>query len=227
MRFLALTTSLMLFAGLGLAASLPATSVEGVYVEARTADVFTGPCFANGEVNLVGKRAVMGWQVERGTWQGVKLDGLGVVGVVYASNTLGAEVDNIYPVKAVLIVDEEADLEQRMALQSFARRMGGDLLQDVVKVEYRAIDLELAHGNLHSAAAKLTAGELAKIETRGMGNGDHVCGNEEVWYRPLTKLHHAMPAYTMTHSFQGEGLSTRWSSPDQRSAFVGHFQYSD
>jgi len=34
-----------------------AAGVSGNYIEARTADVFTGPCFANGEVEMNGKEA--------------------------------------------------------------------------------------------------------------------------------------------------------------------------
>src|SRR5690606_29447054 len=60
------------------------TSVHGEYIEARTADVYTGACFANSEVDLVGNLAVFGWHVNEGTYEGVKLDGLSVVGVVRA-----------------------------------------------------------------------------------------------------------------------------------------------
>ncbi len=225
-----LTTTLSLFAltaSFAIGASLPQNNVKGVYVEARTADVYTGPCFANGEAGLVGKRAVFGWQVEQGSWQGVKIDGLGVVGVVRANDTLGYVLGNTYPVKAVLIVDEEATIEQRTALRQFAVHMAGDLLQDIVRVEYQPIDLNVADGNVHGAQATLVAGKMAKIETRALNVGDHICTNEEVWYRPLTKLHHAMPAYTMANSYQGEGLDTRWSAPDQRSAFVGEFHYHE
>ncbi len=228
MRLSTITLSVFLFSAMSvLGNSLPATHVEGTYVEARTADVYTGPCFANGEVGLVGKRAVMGWHVEKGSWQGVSLDGLGVVGVLLANNTLGAELGNTFPVKSVLIVDEDADAEQRLALQAFAKRMAGDLLQDVVRVEFRPVSLDIAGSDMHSVDAKLVAGELATIETRALNNGDHICSNEEVWYRPLTKLHHAMPAYALAHSFQGSGLNTRWSTPGQRSAFVGHFNFQD
>jgi len=215
--------ALSLAACLSFAAAIPANNIYGDYVEARTADVYTGPCFANSEVGLTGQLAVFGWRVTKGLWSGVDLDGLGVVGVVRASSTLGDVYHNAYPVKAVLIVDERANVEQRLALQSFAKRMGGDLLQDVVRVEYRPIELSFANGDLHTMKATLTAGNLAKIQTRGMNENDHICRNEEVWYRPLTKVEHAMPAFAVAHFFQGQGLGETWSSPDKRSAFVGSF----
>ena len=203
------------------------TSLRGDYVEARTADVFTGPCFANSEVDLVGNLAVFGWRVNQGTFQGVDLEGLGVIGVVKAASTLGNVHGGAYPVKSVLIVDERANVEQRVALKAFAQKMGGDLLQDVVRVEYQPIGLTFEGKDLHAAKATLTAGSLAKIQTRAIHDGDHLCSNEITWYGPLTKLNHAMPAYTLAHSFAGKGLDTTWSSPEKRSAFVGTFQLND
>jgi len=208
---------------LSFAAGIPSNSIYGNYVEARTADVYTGPCFANSEVGQTGELAVMGWKITQGSWNGVALDGLGVVGVVRASSTLGDVYHSAYPVKAVLIVDNRANPEQRLALMSFAKRMGGDLLQDVVRVDYQPVDLSLANGDLHSMKATLTAGNLAKIQTRAINENDAICHNEEVWYRPLTKVEHAMPAYALAHSFNGQGLGETWSSPYKRSAFVASF----
>ena len=205
------------------AASIPSRTVYGNYVEARTADVYTGPCFANSEVGLVGQFAVFGWNVTKGSWDGVALDGLSVVGVVRASHTLGDVAKSAYPVKSVLIVDERANLVQRLALQRFARRMAGDLLQQVVKVDYQPISLGFEDGDLHSMKATLVAGNLAKIQTRAINDTDHICHNEEVFYPPLAELNHAMPAVTLAHRFDGEGLGARWSSPEKRSAFVGTF----
>ena len=209
------------------AGSLAPTSIQGAYVEARSADVYTGPCFANGEAGIVGKRAVLGWKIEKGSWQGVPLDGLAVAGVVLASDTLGYVLGNPYPVRSVLIIDERADAEQRLALKAFAQRMAGDLFSNVVRVEYAPVRLEIGGDDIHAAQAKLLAGELARIETRALNDGDHICTNEEVWYRPLTSLDHAMPAYTLAHSFQGKGLGTQWNLPGQRSAFVGRFHFQD
>ncbi|HXA04366.1 MAG TPA: DUF1326 domain-containing protein [Bryobacteraceae bacterium] len=222
-RFLLASAVVSLATCLSYAAAIPSTSIYGNYVEARTADVYTGPCFANSEVGLTGQLAVFGWKVTKGSWDGVELNDLGVVGVVRASSTLGDVYHTAYPVKAVLIVDERANPEQRLALQKFAKRMGGDLLQDVVRVEYQPIDLTLANGDLHSMKATLTAGNLAKVETRALNENDHICRNEEVWYRPLTKVEHAMPAFAVANSFRGEGLGEKWSSPDKRSAFVASF----
>jgi hypothetical protein len=209
----------------GWAAGLSRTGIQGEYVEARTADVYTGPCFANGEAQQVGNLAIFGWKVENGSWDGVKLDGLSVVGVIRASNTLGAGMGT-YPVDAVLIVDERAGALERVALGSFARHAAQDLLGNVVRVEYRPITLTLKDNNVHTASATLEAG-LARIETRALEEGDQICHNEETFYPPLAQLEHAMPAYTLASRFSGQGLGTTWSSPGKRSAFVGKFHYQN
>jgi hypothetical protein len=213
----------LLSASLCFAGGIPTRNIYGDYIEARTADVYTGPCFANSEAGLIGNLAVFGWKVAKGSWQGVDLDGLSVVAAIKAKNTLGNVYETAYPVKAILIVDEKATPEQRLALRSFARHMGGDLLQDIVQVDYRPISLEYENNDMHSMKATLTAGTLAKIQTRAMNEGDHICRNEETWYQPLTKTTHAMPAYSVANTFQGQGLGTTWRSPDKRSSFIGNF----
>jgi hypothetical protein len=204
------------------AAGLPARGVTGNYIEARTTDVYTGPCFANGEVGMNGREAVFGWKIDRGVWNGVDVSGFGVVGVVRTVHTLGDVTQPVNPSRAVLIVDSRANPEQREALASFAKHMAGDLLGNIVKVDYVPIDLTVK-GSIHSGTARLTAGSLAEIETRAINEGDHICGNEDVYYPPLNGLDHSMPVYALADSFAGDGLGETWSSPYHRSSFLGTF----
>jgi hypothetical protein len=203
---------------------LPARNISGNYIEARTADVYTGPCFANGEVEQVGQEAVFGWKIKNGSWQGVDVTGLSVVGVVRAEHTIGNLAEPVNRAKAVLIVDEKATAEQRAALQSFAKKQAGDLLKDVIAVAAAPIDFAVENGNIHGGAVRLTAGSLAEIKTRAMNAADHVCGNEDVYYEPLTKLDHAMPTYSLENSYQGDDLGAKWHNRLKRSSFVGTFQ---
>ncbi len=217
-----------LAASAAFAAELPfASAVRGSYVEARTADVYTGACFANGEIGITGDLAVMGWKIERGSWQGVKLDGLSVVGVVRATTTLGDPMTKVNPARAILIIDERATIEQQGALRAFAQTMGKDLLSDIVRVETQPISFDVENGNIHSRNVKLMAGKLASIETRPLHEDDKICRHEDVYYDPLTDVEHAMPAFTKEQFYAGVGLGTTWSYPGKRSAFVGTFQYND
>ena len=66
----------------------PSTQIRGDYVEARNADVYTGPCFSNAEVFITGNRAVMAWKVTEGTYQGQDLQGLSVAAAVRGHHDL-------------------------------------------------------------------------------------------------------------------------------------------
>jgi hypothetical protein len=110
-RFLLLGSVSALLVALSMSAQ--AQQISGNYMETRNAEVYVGYCVANGEVNTVGDQAILAWQVGKGTWNGVSLDGLGVVGVVKAGATLGDVYSNPYPATSVMIVDERASVQQR------------------------------------------------------------------------------------------------------------------
>jgi hypothetical protein len=212
--------------------------IKGQYLETRSADVYVGQCFANGEVNLAGTEAIVAWHVQDGKWDGVSLAGLTVVGAVKAQATLGDPYAKPYPAKSVLIVDKQATPQQRQALINFAQEMGGPLLSHVVRVVDAPIDMEIlqtgspAHASRagaetgaeqHSARARLQAGDFVTVETRAIGEKDHLCGNEITFYPPLTLTTHAMPAVAMTDEYRGQDLNVSWTLHDKRSAFVGTF----
>ena len=43
-----------------------AGTIQGIYMETRTCQVYTGPCFANAEIGLAGKDAIMAWKIQQG-----------------------------------------------------------------------------------------------------------------------------------------------------------------
>src|SRR6201982_4304871 len=110
--------SIVLFLTL-LSVAASAQQIRGDYLETRSADVYTGQCFANGEVNLVGNEAILAWHVQSGAWDGVPLQGLTVAAAVRANGTLGDPYERPYPAKAVLLVDDQASPQQQAALVHF------------------------------------------------------------------------------------------------------------
>lgn len=206
-----------------LSATGNAQSISGDYIETRSADVWTGSCVANGEMNLTGDQAILAWRVTKGQWKGVTLDGLSVVGVVKASATLGDEYNNPYPAKAVMIVDEKACDEQQKALVEFAQAMSGELLKNVVRIEIAPIKVEVSGHDGHYDRTLVKAGNIAGIETRAINGKDHLCGNEDVFYQPLAATVHSMPAVAELDKFDGDGLNVSWTVHGKRSAFVGTF----
>jgi hypothetical protein len=204
-------------------AGVRAAQIYGDYVETRSADVYTGACFANGEVGLTGDQAILAWRVAEGTWNGVALNGLSVVAVAKARATLGDPHSNPFPAVSVLILDERATPEQKTALQEFALAMGGELLANPSRVESAPIQFEVRRQGEHSAAGYVHAGDWAKIETRPIGDKDHLCGNEETYYQPLAATGHAMPGVALLDEYNGPALGVSWRSQGRRSAFVGSF----
>lgn len=211
---------LLLFCILLLALPLVA-QIQGDYIETRSADVYTGQCFANGEMGLTGREAILGWRVARGSWNGVSLDGLSIAAAVHAKATLGDPYGNPFPAKAVLIVDDQATPAQRQALVAFAEHMSGKLLANVDRVISAPVALETSA--THHGAALLRAGQFATVQTRPINDGDHLCGNEYTFYPPLTPTAHSMPAVALTDQYEGPALGTTWSTHGKRSAFVGTF----
>src|SRR5215510_3521265 len=152
----------LLIAGLftvvfGLSMTGQAQHITGDYVETRSADVWTGPCVANGEMNLVGDQAILAWRVNKGEFNGVSLDGLSVVGVVKAGATLGDPYSNPYPAKAILIVDQNASAEQQKALVGLAQAMSGELLKNVVRLEIAPITMQVSNDGGHFGKTMLRA----------------------------------------------------------------------
>jgi hypothetical protein len=140
---------------MGIAVPAQAAGISGLYVEARTCDIWTGPCFANAEYNLSGRNAIMAWAIDKGTACDVRLDGLGVVAVICASDTLGVEQTG--PARAILIVDKNASPAQRDALVKLAQRQGGELLKNIVSVHSADVSLRLCDCK-EGGCAELRAG---------------------------------------------------------------------
>jgi hypothetical protein len=213
-----LTLSFILL--IALAVPVSAAGISGQYIEARNCDVWTGPCFANSEMNLTGKNAVIGWKIDRGSLDNVQLDGLSIVAVVAASDTLGLE--QTAPARAVLIVDSKANAQQQAALIRLAKKEGGDLLKTIVHVETAKVDL-CTTGCKKGGCAHLDAGK-AHIETRCLDHHDKACGNETAFYPPLAKNAKATAAMATKHGFDGEGFNATWVEHERRGAYVGSFQ---
>jgi len=213
-----------------------AAGIRGDYVEARTADVYTGPCFSNAEVFIYGNHAVLAWKVKDGSWNGVDLGGLCVAAAVNGTTTFSE--DQPEKATAVLIVDVKASDRQRKALIAMAKTLGGARLTQITSVTTARMSLKLedhsmadsdlshgAHGMPQSPRASFWAAGLARIVTRPLDERDHACGNEVIAYPPLSGSVTVQPAYTLGHAFEGQGLGSRWDDPNCRSSFVGHFAY--
>jgi Protein of unknown function (DUF1326) len=209
-----------------LAIALPAfagDSLTGKYLETRTCQVYTGPCFANAETAMAGREAVMAWSIEDGSRGGVDLAGLSVVMVVRGNDTLAYKgLEGPSELKSAIIVDEKASEAQRDALVAFAKEHTGRAGKEVVRVDTAPISMSLDTGELKG---NLQAGELVKLSTRKAKPGDCICMNEVAFYPPLAKIDRFAAGVSIEAEYKGKGLGTRWSTPGSRSAYMGEFQY--
>ena len=199
----------------------PGAAITGSYVEFRNADVYTGPCFAMGEVGLTGQEAVLAWHISGGNWSGVPIEGMNVVAVVRASATLGDPYANPLPATAILLLDARANDAQRGALAEFAKAQAPALLGNIIATETQPITF--TSGPQHGAVS-VTAGNLLQLSTRSLNEGDAICHNEAVFYQPLAgHLVHAMPVVETSSTYSGNHLGVTWNDSGRRSSFVGSF----
>lgn len=204
-------------------ASASAAEIEGFYLEARTCQIFTGPCFANAEFGLTGKDAIMAWSVEKGAHQGVDLAGLNAVMVICSSETLAnGGIDDAKQIKSVIVVDERASLAQREALIDFVKQQSGRAGNAVVRTDAAPIRMSLDLANLNG---ELAAGKSIRLSTRKARPGDCICTNEVAYYPPLAKLQNFVPAVSIEAAYSGRGLGTTWSMPNTRTAYMGLFSF--
>lgn len=199
--------------------------LRGDYVEARTCQVYTGPCFAAGEVGTQGKDAVLAWNIHEGTYQGVDLAGLNVVLMARADATLGfAGFDNATSVRSTIIVDERASEAQRSALVEFARTQAGKGAEEVVSVRALPCSFQLDKTNV---TAELEVGDVVRLATRRARPTDCICSNEVAYYPPLIQpLDGFAAGVAIEGSVTVRELGSRWSIPNSRSAYMGTFSVS-
>jgi hypothetical protein len=194
--------------------------VSGQYVEARTAEVFTGGCIMGSEAETMGRQAVLAWKVGSGSFNGVALDGLSVIAAVAGDVNLGLrELGGAKAnARSAMIVDERANPAQRLALVAMAQRLAGGIIGTVVQVTPSAIEFADQGKAIHVAASQVSL-DVSKDMPH-----DPTCGAMQ-WFHPLASVERATIGVADQHAFRGTGLGTKWSDPNKRSAFFGTFAY--
>jgi hypothetical protein len=216
---------LLILAGLVALVTAPvaaggAGSLVGSYVEARTAEVFTGGCVMASEAETMGKEAVLAWRVDRGTFNGVSLDGLSIVAAVAGDKNLGiVEIGGEKATsKSSVFVDERANPAQRMALVAMANQLSSGIMGTIVGVTPAPIQFASAGDEIQVSAGPAT------LQVSKHVDHDPTCG-AMLWFHPLASVDDAAVGVAEEHSFKGSGLGTKWSDPNKRSAFFGTFTY--
>ena len=196
------------------------SNVRGSYVEARTAEVFTGGCMMNSEAGTAGKEAILAWKIEQGSYNGVSLNGLAVVAAVAGTSNLGTvEMGGDRPlIHSRLFVDQNANPAQRMALVALANEYSNGLVGTIVNVTPTSIKY-----TENDQQVQVSAGEVA-LDVNKHVTHDPSCG-AMMWFKPLTTVSATDATLGMTdlNLFEGAGLGVKWSDHFKRSAFFGTF----
>jgi hypothetical protein len=198
------------------------TPLRGEYVEARTAEIFTGGCIMSSQAETLGRQAVLAWHVTSGTYDGQRLDGLSVVAALSGDRNLGIrEIGGEAPsyVRAVVYVDQRATPAARHALVRMVNELSRGLITEVVEVKPVAVSFASTD---HAIA--VSAGDAELAVTKHMHH-DPSCGAMK-WFTPFSQVEGATMGVTDAQSYAGRELDTRWSDPHKRSAFYGTFDYT-
>jgi hypothetical protein len=195
-------------------------SIRGAYVEARTAEVFTGGCIMNGEAATTGREALLAWKVDRGSFDGVALNGLAVVAAVAGDANLGIREigGDVAHTRSAIFVDERATPAQRAALVSMAKQLSNGVVGTVVETTPTTIQF-VDEGKAIRVSAKSLRLTVEKEMTH-----DQTCGGKQ-WFHPLSTVDGADMGTTSENAFSGGALGTKWSDPNKRSSFFGTFSY--
>jgi hypothetical protein len=196
--------------------------LSGEYVEARTAEVFAGGCIMNSEAETMGRQAIMAWRITSGSFEDTALDGLTVAAALAGDRNLGMrEMGGEGPtaVKAIVTIDPRATPAQHDALVRFVGAMSRGLITQIVRIDTAPIKF----ANSPQYVEVSVPGSMQLTVNKTMKH-DPSCGAMQ-WFKPFSTLQESAMGVAETHSFTGQGLGTKWSAPDKRSAFFGTFVY--
>jgi len=215
MNKLWLAWSTALVAGVA-AGGWAAPAVTGSYVEARSCNVYAGPCHYGSEFTTAGREAVMAWQVREGVFEGQKLDGLAVVAAVAAGDNLAVAG----PRRTVFYVDERATPAQREALISLLKAKTGADFGTVVGVRPAPVRFEAGAEGTHVAVS-----QVARLDTTPMPDAACCRWPGSRWYEPLARAEGVRVGNATLNEYDDAVLNVRWTQRGQNSVLFGDFAF--
>ena len=211
--FVCTTLALVLATGVAFATQLP--GVQGEYIEARSASVYTGACHFGSEFVDGGKEATLVWHIQHGTWNNVSLDGLTAVAIVTAKKNLAIDTETR---KSVLYVDTETTAAQRAALRELLETQQADVLGDIVATQTAQLTF----------TKRGTQYDVAVGEVLALSVNRYPCAActqpHQIWYEPLAKVQNAIVGKSEVYRYQDTHLSVTWHQGGAvNNVFVGDF----
>ena len=208
-------TTLMLVLAAGVAFATQPPSVQGEYIEARSASVYTGACHFGAEFVDGGKEATLVWHIQHGTWNDVSLDGLTVVAIVTAKKNLAIDTETR---KSVLYVDMDTTSAQRAALRNMLATQQAEVLGDIVAMQSTPL----------SFAKEGTRFDVTVGEVLALSANRYPCAActqpHQIWYQPLAPVQNAIVGKSDVYRYQDTHLAVTWHQGGAvNNVFVGDF----
>ena len=208
-------TTLMLVLAAGVAFATQPPSVQGEYIEARSASVYTGACHFGAEFVDGGKEATLVWNIQHGTWNDVSLDGLTVVAIVTAKKNLAIDTETR---KSVLYVDTDTTAAQRIALRNMLATQQAEVLGDIVAMQSAPL----------SFAKEGTRFDVTVGEVLALSANRYPCAActqpHQIWYQPLAPVQNAIVGKSEVYRYQDTHLAVTWHQGGAvNNVFVGDF----
>ena len=207
------TLTLMLVAGFAFATEI--STVQGEYIEARSASVYVGACHFGAEYVEGGREATAVWNIHEGNWNGVSLNNLTVVAVISAKNNLALDAETR---KSVLYVDVNTTPKQRAALKDMLTTKRADVLGEVVATQAAPIKF-----TKEGTKYDVTVGEILALSANR-----YPCAGctqpHQIWYKPLTTIQNAIVGKSEVYRYKDTHLPVMWQqSGTENNVFVGDF----
>ncbi len=207
------TITLVIVTGFALATENP--NVQGEYIEVRSASVYVGACHFGSEYVEGGKEATLIWNIQHGSWNNVKLDGLTVVAVISAKNNLAIDNDTR---RSVLYVDSKATPEQYSAISKMLTTKHTIAVGSVVATQKVPIKY----------TKKGTKYDVSVGKTLALSVNRYPCAKctqpHQIWYEPLTDVKEVIVGKSEIYSYKDNYLPVTWQQGDPaNNVFVGAF----
>ena len=205
--------ALTLIAGFAFATETP--TVQGEYIEARSASVYVGACHFGAEYVEGGREATLVWNIQHGSWNNVSLDGITVVAVVSAKSNLAIDTETR---KSVLYLDPSTTSEQRTALKDMLTTKRADVLGEVVTTQTAAVEF-----TKKGTRYDVTVGEVLALSAKR-----YPCAGctqpHQIWYKPLTTIQNPIVGKSEVYRYKDTHLPVTWQQGGtENNVFVGNF----
>lgn len=215
MRQLLVMTTIALILASGIAIATNSTTIQGEYLEARSASVYIGACHFGAEYVEGGKEATLVWNIHSGEWNNVSLEGLTVVVVISAKDNLAIDTKSR---KSVLYIDEKASPEQRAAIHDMLTTKSKDVIGDVVATKISPIKYTKEGMKYDVAVGKVLTLSVNRCPCSSCTQP------HQIWYKPLTKINEAIVGKSEVYCYKDSCLPVNWQQGEaSNNVFVGSF----